>query len=185
MNSNLTPRFLVLAGIILIAAFTRLIPHPPNFTAIGAIALFGGAYFNKKYLAFAIPLTAMFLSDIIIGFHPGMYSVYLSFILIVMIGMTLRDKKKIRKDSVLPRRVGNIFLASVSASVLFFIITNFTQWLSYPLYSKDITGLIACYVAAIPFFHHTLLGDLFFAGVLFGAFELVKVKFPELVKVKA
>jgi hypothetical protein len=175
MNSNLTPRFLVLAGLILIAAFTRLIPHPPNFTAIGAMALFGGAYFSRKSLAFAVPLIAMFLSDIIIGFHPGMYAVYLSFILIVMIGMTLREKKK----------VVNIFLASVSASVLFFIITNFAQWLSYPLYTKDIPGLITCYVAAIPFFHQTLLGDLFFVGVLFGAFELVKAKYPQLAKVKA
>lgn len=182
MNSNLTPRFLVLAGMILIAAFTRLIPHPPNFTAIGAMALFGGAYFSRKSWAFAVPLTAMFLSDIIIGFHPGMYAVYLSFILIVMIGMTLRDKKKVRQDSVLPRRVGNIFLTSVTASVLFFIITNFAQWLSYPLYSKDISGLITCYVAAIPFFHYTLLGDLFFVGALFGVFELVKIKFPQLVE---
>src|SRR3989304_6590458 len=124
MNSNLTPRFLVLAGMILIAALTRLIPHPPNFTAIGAIALFGGAYFSKKSLAFAVPLIAMFLSDIIIEFHPGMYAVYLSFILIVMIGMSLKDKKKVM----------NILLASVSASVLFFIITNFAHWILYLLY---------------------------------------------------
>ena len=175
MNSNLTPRFLILAGLILVAAFTRLIPHPPNFTAIGAMALFGGAYFDKKYLAFAVPLTAMFLSDLIIGFHPGMYAVYLSFIFIVMIGMTLRDKKKI----------GNIILASVSASVLFFIITNFALWLTGNLYPKTALGLAACFTAAIPFFHYTLLGDLFFAGVLFGAFELLKVKFPEYIKVKA
>src|SRR3990172_4703825 len=175
MNSNLTPRFLVLAGMILIAAFTRLIPHPPNFTAVGAMALFGGAYFSRKSLAYAVPIIAMFITDIIIGFHPGMYAVYLSFIFIVMIGMTLRDKKKI----------GYIFLASVSASVLFFIITNFAQWLSFPLYSKDVPGLITCYVAAIPFFHYTLLGDLFFVGILFGAFELAKVKFPQLEKVKA
>ncbi len=172
---KLTPRYLVLAGMILIAAFTRLIPHPPNFTAIGAMALFGGAYFSKKNLAFIVPLTAMFLSDIIIGFHPGMYAVYLSFILIVMIGMTLRDKKKI----------GNIFLASVSAAVLFFIITNFALWLTGSLYPKTTIGLAACFTAAIPFFHYTLLGDLFFAGVLFGAFELAKVKFPQLEKVKA
>jgi hypothetical protein len=174
MNSNLTPRFLVLAGMILIAAFTRLIPHPPNFTAIGAMALFGGAYFSRKSLAFAVPLIAMFFSDMIIGFHQGMYAVYLSFIFIVMIGLTLKNKKK----------AGNVFLASVSASVLFFVITNFAQWLSYPLYSKDIAGLIACYVAAIPFFHYTLLGDLFFVGALFGLFELAKMKFPQLVKVK-
>jgi hypothetical protein len=174
MNSNLTPRFLVLAGMILIAAFTRLIPHPPNFTAIAAMALFGGAYFSRKSLAFAVPLIAMFFSDMIIGFHQGMYAVYLSFIFIVMIGLTLKNKKK----------AGNVFLASVSASVLFFVITNFAQWLSYPLYSKDIAGLIACYVAAIPFFHYTLLGDLFFVGALFGLFELAKMKFPQLAKVK-
>jgi hypothetical protein len=175
MNSSLTPRFLVLAGMILIAAFTRLIPHPPNFTAIAAMALFGGAYFSRKSLAFAVPLAAMFLSDLIIGFHQGMYAVYLSFIFIVMIGLTLKNKKK----------AGNVFLASVSASVLFFVITNFAQWLSYPLYSKDIAGLIACYVAAVPFFHYTLLGDLFFVGALFGLFELAKMKFPQLAKAKA
>jgi len=170
---KLNPRFLVLAGMIVFAAFTRLMPHPPNFTAIGAIALFGGAYFNKKTLAFAVPIIAMFLTDIIIGFHPGMYAVYLSFIFIVMIGMTLKNKKKI----------GKIFLASVSASVLFFIITNFAQWLSFPLYSKDIAGLVECYTAAIPFFGYTALGDLFFAGVLFGAFELAQYKFPQIAKV--
>lgn len=175
MNSNLTPRFLVLAGLILAAAFTRLIPHPPNFTAIGAMALFGGAYFSKKSFAYAVPLIAMFLSDIIIGFHPGMYAVYLSFILIVMIGISLSNKKKI----------GNIFLASVSASVLFFVITNFALWLTGVLYPKTAAGLAACFTAAIPFFHYTLLGDLFFVGILFGAFELVKVKFPQLEKVKA
>ena len=176
MNKNsVNPRFLALTIMILAAAFTRLIPHPPNFTAIGAMALLGGTYFCRKSWAFAVPLTAMFLSDIVIGFHPGMYAVYFSFILIVMIGMSLKDKKKVM----------NILLASVSASVLFFIITNFAQWLSYPLYSKDIPGLITCYVAAIPFFHYTLLGDLFFVGILFGAFELAKVKFPQLEKVKA
>ena len=174
MNTNLK-RFWVLAGIILAAAFTRLIPHPPNATAIGAIALFGGAYFNKKSLAFAVPLIAMFLSDLIIGFHPGMYAVYLSFALIVMIGMTLKNKKK----------VVNIFLASVSASVLFFVVTNFALWLTGILYPKTIAGLAECFVAAIPFFHYTLFGDLFFVGVLFGLFEFAKVKFPQLEKVKA
>jgi hypothetical protein len=169
MNSNLSPRFLVLAGLILAAAFTRLIPHPPNFTAIGAMALFGGVYFSRKSLAIA-----MFLSDIIIGFHPGMYAVYLSFILIVMIGISLSNKRK----------VGNIFLASVSASVLFFIITNFALWLTGTLYPKTAAGLAACFTAAIPFFHHTLLGDLFFVGILFGAFELAKVKFPQLSEIK-
>ena len=175
MNSRLTTRFWVLAGIILAAAFTRLIPHPPNATAIGAIALFGGAYFNKKRLAFAVPIIAMFLSDLIIGFHPGMYAVYLSFVLIVMIGMTLKNRKK----------VVNIFLASVSASVLFFGVTNFALWLTGILYPKTIAGLGECFVAAIPFFHYTLFGDLFFVGVLFSLFEFAKVKFPQLAKLEA
>jgi hypothetical protein len=174
-KNSVSQKFLVLTIMILVVAFTRLIPHPPNFTAIGAMALFGGAYFSRKSLAFAVPLIAMFLSDIIIGFHPGMYAVYLSFILIVMIGMSLRDKKK----------AGNIFLASVSASVLFFIVTNFAMWLTSGFYPKTAIGLAACFTAAIPFFHYTLLGDLFFAGVLFGAFELAKVKFPQLSEVKA
>jgi len=186
MNTKLlTPGLMVLTGMILVAAFSRLIPHPPNFTAIGAMALFGGTYFDRKSWAFAVPLTAMFLSDIVIGFHPGMYAVYLSFILIVMIGISLRDKKKIRQDSVLPRRVGNIFLASVSASVLFFIITNFALWLTGILYPKTALGLAECFIAAIPFFHYTLLGDLLYVGVLFGAFELAKMKFPKLSEVKA
>ena len=176
MNKNfVNPKFLALTIMILAAAFTRLIPHPPNFTAIGAMALFGGAYFSKKSLAYAVPLTAMFLSDIVIGFHPGMYAVYLSFILIVMIGISLSNKKK----------VGNIFLASVSASVLFFIITNFALWLTGILYPKTAAGLAACFTAAIPFFHYTLLGDLFFVGILFGTFELTKTKFPQLAEIKA
>lgn len=168
--NKLTPRFLVLTGMILFVAFTRLIPHPPNFTAVGAIALFGGAYFSKKSFAFAVPVIAMFLTDLIIGLHPGMYAVYISFILIVMIGIQLKDRIKL----------GNVLLASVCASVLFFVITNFAQWLSFPLYSKSIAGLVECYVAAIPFFGYTILGDLFFVGVMFGSYELAKAKFPQL-----
>ncbi len=175
MSSKLiTPGFLLITTMIFLAAFVRLIPHPPNFAPIAAMALFGGAYFNRKILAVAIPLIAMFLSDIIIGFHPGMYAVYLSFILIVMIGTTLRKKKK----------VVNIFLASVSSSVLFFIITNFALWLTGSLYPKTTVGLAACFTAAIPFFNYTLIGDLFFVGVLFSALELAKLKFPLLAETK-
>lgn len=175
MNSKINPRFLLLTLMILGAAFSRLVPHPPNFTAVAAMALFGGAYFSNKTAAFAVPLAAMFLADMIIGFHPGMYAVYLSFALIVVIGMSLRNNKKI----------GNIFLATVTASVSFFVITNFAMWLTGVLYPKTAAGLAACFTAAIPFFHYTLIGDLFFVGFMFGAFELAKVKFPTLAKLKA
>ena len=80
MNKNLiNPKFLTLTLMILAAAFTRLIPHYPNFTAVGAIALFGGAYFSKKYLAFIVPIVALLISDLFLGFYSGMWVVYFSF----------------------------------------------------------------------------------------------------------
>ena len=175
MNSNnLTSRFWLLSIMILAAAFTRLIPHPPNFTAVGAMALFGGAYFSEKKFAFIVPMLAMLLSDLIIGFHNGMLSVYLSFVIIVGIGIMLSRDIKFK----------NILAASLFSSVLFFLLTNFQMWIQSPLYAKNISGLITCYIAAIPFFHHTVLGDLFFVGALFGLFAAIQVKFPQLVKVK-
>lgn len=163
-------RFLILCGMILFAGLTRLLPHYPNFTAVGAMALFGGAYFTDRKLAFIVPLTAMFLTDLIIGLHATMIPVYFSFIIIVAIGMGIKNKKK----------AGAITLSAISASVVFFIITNFGMWLSGTMYPKNIAGLAECYIAAIPFFHYTALGDLFYSAVLFGAFELVRVKYPKL-----
>lgn len=175
MNKNsLSPGFLIITLMIIAAAFIRLIPHPPNFAPIAAMALFGGAYFNKKWAAFTIPLSAMFITDLLLGFHAAMWAVYLSFALIVLLGMVMIKQKKI----------GNIFFASVSASVSFFVITNFGVWISTPYYEKTFGGLIACYTAAIPFFHHTLLGDLFFVAILFGLYELAKAKFPQLAQSK-
>lgn len=175
MNSrSIKPGFLILTGMIFIAAFVRLIPHPPNFAPVAAMALFGGAYFTKKWAAFLIPLTAMLAADIILGFHGTMWAVYLSFVLIVGLGMLMIQQKK----------VSNIFLASVSASVIFFIITNFAVWAAGLYYARDLTGLAASYLAAIPFFHYTLLGDLLFVTLMFGSYELAKAKYPQLVKIK-
>ena len=159
---------------IFIAAFVRLIPHPPNFVPVAAMALFGGAYFSKRWVAFLVPLMAMLVTDLILGFHSTMWAVYFSFVLIVGIGMLMIKQKK----------VSNIFLASVSASVLFFVITNFAVWASGIYYPKELSGLAASYTAAIPFFHYTLLGDLFFVALMFGSYELVKAKFPLLAEVK-
>jgi hypothetical protein len=175
MKSHLiTNRFLLITGMVLAAAFVRLIPHPPNFAPITAIALFGGAYFTKKWAAFLIPLTAMFVTDFFLGFHETMWAVYLSFVLIVLIGMYMIKEKKI----------GNIFFASVISSVSFFVITNFGAWVSSSYYEKNITGLVASYTAAIPFFHYTLLGDLFFVAIMFGLYEIIRSKIPGLVRSK-
>jgi len=157
------------------AALTRLIPHLPNFTAIGAMALFGGAYFSNKKLAFAVPLIAMFITDLILGFHNTMIAVYIAFALMVVIGMTMIKRKK----------AGNIVLASVTATVLFFIITNFAIWLSGIMYPMNGAGLVECYIAAVPFFGYNLAGNLFYAGVMFGLFEFARMKFPQLAPVKS
>ena len=175
MNKKmLTGKLLLAAGLIFAAAFTRLVPHYPNFTAVGAIALFGGTYLANKKLAFIVPFAAMLLTDIIIGFHPTMWAVYFSFGLIVLIGLQIAKNKK----------VSTIFLGTISSSVLFFVITNFAQWISDPFYAKTGAGLAQCYTMAIPFFSYTALGDMFYVAVLFGVYELAANKVPALQKVK-
>ncbi len=175
MNTKLfSPRFLVLCGMIAAATFTRFIPHLPNFTAIGAMALFGGAYFTNKKLAFAIPLIAMFLTDLILGYHSTIAAVYISFALMVVIGMMINKKN-----------ITSITTASVAATVLFFLITNFAFWMTGVLYPVTWTGLTECYIAALPFFGYNLLGNLFYAGVMFGLFELAKAKYPVLATAQA
>jgi len=168
------PGFVIPVLMVFAAAFVRLIPHPPNFAPIAAMALFGGVYFNKKSVAFAIPLAAMFLTDAIIGFHSGMWIVYLSFAFIVLIGMFLLKKVTVK----------NVVLASLSASLSFFIITNFGVWAFGTMYPKNIIGLFECYVAAIPFIHNTLLGDLVYSGLMFGIYEVIKSSNPALVESK-
>jgi len=172
---KLTPRFWVLTLMVFGAAFLRLLPHPPNFAPIAAMALFGGAYFSKKSFAFVIPLAAIFLTDLIIGIYSYAWIVYLSFALIVVLGIFMLKKVSVKK----------LVFASVTASICFFAITNFGVWALGTLYPKTPEGLLASYTAAIPFFQNSLIGDLFFVGVMFGVYELVKNKVPALAKVKS
>lgn len=169
-----TPKVLTIAVMILLAALSRIIPHPPNFAPIVAMALFGGAYFNDKKLALVIPIFAMFISDLIIGLHSGMLIIYLTFVGIVAIGFLLRENKNF----------GRVAGLTIVSSVIFFVTTNFAVWMSDLMYPKTIEGLIACYVAAIPFFGNSLAGDLFYAGVLFGGYALLRSNVPALQKVK-
>ena len=164
------PRFLVLACMILAAAASRLLPHPPNVASITAVALFGGAYLSDRRLAFFIPLTALFLSDLILGFYSHMWVVYGSFALVVCVGFLLRMRRT-------PLAIAGAALAS---SILFFVITNFAVWVFGSLYPKTMQGLLACYLAAIPFFQNTLLGDALYSTVLFGGFALVERWWPAL-----
>jgi hypothetical protein len=179
-----TPRFIVVLSVIMIAALLRLLPHWPNFTPIAAMALFAGTYFDRKQYAFAIPFASMFLSDIILGLHANMPAVYLGFAITVLIGMTIRRNVN----------VGSILLASLSSSVIFFLITNFSAWLASPLYPQTFAGLMECYVAGLVFFSdhahglsfflNDILGSTFFSAVFYGAFYLAEMRFPMLDKTR-
>jgi hypothetical protein len=151
---------------VFFGAALRFAPHLPNFAPIAAMALFGGVYLNKKY-ALVLPLTAMLVSDYFIGFYDIklMMGVYLSFILVGLIGLLVKNKKS-------PLTVMG---GSILGSVLFFLITNFSVWIFYSWYPHTMSGLIQCFASAIPFFRNTLLGDLFYVTVLFGIYELIVV----------
>ncbi len=158
------PRLAVIVALIIGAGLLRLVPHPPNFAPIAAMALFAGAYFGNARLAFLVPLAAMLLSDLVLGFHSGILVVYVCMAIAVVIGMQLRG------------RIGaaSVGLAALASAVVFFVVTNFGVWATSGMYPISFEGLVACYVAAIPFFHNTLLGDFFFAAVLFGGFALIE-----------
>ena len=148
--------------IIFFAVVLRLIPHAPNVAPIAAMALFGGVYLDRKY-ALIVPLAAMFISDIFLGFHDTMLFVYGSFLITGLIGLWLRQHKSYR----------NIFIASIGSSILFFLVTNFGVWLMGTMYDKTLTGLWEAYLMGLPFFRNTLLGDLGYVVLFFGSYELV------------
>lgn len=158
-------KIIYLVLVIIIAAFTRLLPHPPNFSPIAAMALFGGVYFNKKY-ALIIPLVVLFISDLFLGFHSTIPFVYGSFLITGAIGLWLKNHQDYKL----------ILAATLLSSVLFFIITNFGVWLVGNLYQKNITGLIQSYIMAIPFFRYTLVGDLFYTSIFFGSYKVIFLK---------
>lgn len=169
--------FASLTAVIFIAATFRLVPHPPNFTPIAAMALFGGAHFPAIGSAPAVPFGAMLLSDAILvlavyGWHGlgVMPFVYGSFALAVCLGRRIRQRP----------RLPLVGAAALTSALLFYLVTNLGVWLCSPMYPPTCQGLIACYTAAIPFFGNTIAGDLFYASLLFGGFELMQRRVPVL-----
>jgi len=148
--------------IVLLAVVARVIPHAPNFAPIGGLALFSGSRFKKK-IALIIPLIAMFVSDIFLGFHKTIPYVYVSFIIIALIGGLIKNNKW-----------QSLVLASLTSSVLFFLITNFGVWatgtMSYP---KDINGLMQSYAMGLPFFRNTIISDLFYSFSFFYGYRFL------------
>lgn len=158
-------------AVVFFAVALRLVPHPANVAPIAALALFGGAYLDKKYALF-LPVCAMLVSDFFLGFHQSMPFVYGSFVLTGIIGMFLKKRKT----------VARVVIASITSSVLFFLITNFGYWLTHSLYPKTIEGQMQAYYYALPFFRNTLIGDLLYTGLFFASYELairfLQIKLP-------
>ena len=169
MTSN-QARLTALLSAIVAAAALRLVPHPPNFSPIDAMALFSGAYLGRRAIAFVAPLAALLLSDLVLGFYHGVATVYATVALIVVIGWWLSSRPT-------PLRIG---AAAIASSVTFFVITNFGMWLFSGFYPVTFPGLVACYTAAIPFFQNTVAGDLFYSVLLFGGFALAQHLVPRL-----
>ncbi|MCC6462876.1 MAG: hypothetical protein IT260_20580 [Saprospiraceae bacterium] len=161
--------------LIILAALSRLLPHPVNFTPLGAIGLFGAAYFQRRWMALLVPFAALFCTDLFLNnviyraYYPEFQWItsawiYLAFALVMLVGwLQLRQKVS----------VGRIVTASLSASVVFFLVSNFSTWAETNLYPKTLAGLSMCYAAGLPYFGNTVLGDLCFSAALFGGYAWV------------
>ncbi|MGA9422361.1 MAG: DUF6580 family putative transport protein [Rhodanobacteraceae bacterium] len=174
--STSTPRSLVLVLLILFAVGERLLVHfvpgliPYNFTPVEAIALFGGACFADRRVAVLVPLAAMLLADIVIGLHALIPVVYGCIALTAIVAERLRGR-------VTTMRVGRYAIASAT---FFFVVTNFAVWATSGMYPLTGAGLVACFVAGIPFYPGTLAGTLLWSALLFGGFEWMRRRWPAL-----
>jgi len=156
---------LIITGFIILGVLTRIIPHPPNFTAVGAVALFGGAFFSNKKLSFLIPISIMLISDLILGYSMSL-AVYISFMIMVCCGFFLKQNQN-------GLRIINI---TILGSLIFFIVTNLSVFLTSSLYPKNIIGLIECYTLAIPFFLNTIIGNIIYTLIMFYGFNAIQSK---------
>ena len=182
-QQKLNIRLSVLIILIILAAFSRVIPHTANFSPLGAVGLFGAAWFTKKWQAFIIPIAATWLSDLFINnviyaqyyprftwFYEGFHWQYGSYLLITFAGLLILKKVNFLR----------VIIAALCSSAIFFLVTNFSCWIGSTTYPQTMGGLMTCYAAGIPFLKGTLLGDLFYSGALFGVFAVAQIGFPVL-----
>lgn len=151
-------------ALVLLGAALRLLPHEANFAPIAAIALFGAVYLKRNY-ALAVPLLALVLSDLVLGFDSwqSRLTVYGSFVLVGLIGLAVRQKKTFL----------TVTGGAIAGSIIFYLVTNFAFLYPTTMYPHNWQGILSSYYNALPFFRGTLMGDLFYTGLLFGAYELV------------
>tara|TARA_B100000579_G_scaffold327531_1_gene277473 strand:- start:220 stop:735 length:516 start_codon:yes stop_codon:yes gene_type:complete len=150
-------------GLIILLALSRLIPHPPNFTPILGMAVFSGAIINKKILAYLVPLAAMLLSDLYLGFHSGMPIIYFTLAICVLIGTFIESRVTIL----------NSILGITAGVLVFYLITNFTVWYGSGMYENSFSGLITCYVMGLPFLQNTFISSLIYGMGAFLIYEVI------------
>tara|TARA_B110000438_G_C15722043_1_gene610265 strand:+ start:211 stop:741 length:531 start_codon:yes stop_codon:yes gene_type:complete len=141
--------------LILVLSFSRIIPHPWNFTPIIATGIFSGFYFKQFFLSFFIVIFSMFIGDLYLGFHNTMLFTYISLAAVVLLGIYIK-KLNYKK----------VFFSGFLGSMFFYLITNFGAWMTLPMYEKNFSGLMESYILAIPFFHNTLISTLFYLILL-------------------
>ena len=164
INKKIIPLVLPIC-LILVLSFSRLIPHPWNFTPILATGIFAGFYFKQFFLSLFIVICSMFLGDLFLGFHSTMFFTYISLAAVVLIGTYIKRFK-----------FKEILFSSIAGSLSFFIITNFGSWLTLEMYEKNFSGLLQSYFLAIPFFHNTLISTFLYLVVFKLFFDLYKKK---------
>jgi hypothetical protein len=163
-------------GLIALGALSRLIPHPHNFTPIAALGLFAAAYIRPVKLAWLAPFLALWISDLLImnTLYADLYGefrwfghpfVFAGFFLIFLLGTFLKKITALRLGAF-----------SLTSSAVFFLVSNFGVWLGSAVYPQNISGLLACYTAGLPFFGNTIAGDLVYVSLLFGAYHWVAAR---------
>lgn len=176
MNKVITPRLIFVLTAVAIAALTRVLPHPPNFTAVTAMALFAGACMSNRWLSLVVPMAALFVTDLVLGFHNTMWAVYGATGLITILGWIISKKQNFL----------TIAGASLASILLFFFITNAAMWVvgffTTGFYPQTSAGLVMSIEAGIPFLHYSAISHIVYAGVMFGAFHFVRNWKPALIK---
>ena len=150
-------------SLVALLALSRLIPHPPNFTPILGMAVFSGAIISKRIIAYLVPLAAMLLSDLYLGFHASMPIIYFSLALCVLVGTFIEARVSIL----------NSFLSICFGVILFFLITNFVVWYGSGMYEYSISGLMNCYFMGLPFVQNTFISSILYGMGAFLIYDII------------
>lgn len=176
MNKAFSPRLVFVISAVAIAALTRILPHPPNFTAVGAMALLVGALVPNRILSLLMPMTALFVTDLVLGFHNTMWAVYAAVGLTTMIGWMIS-----KRQSVLSVTAGS--LISIAS---FFFITNGAMWVvgffTQGFYPTNAAGLGLALESGLPFLTNDIISNLLFTAIFFGSFHALRIWKPAFVK---